>query len=134
MRKFFLPIRVYIEDTDAGGIVFYANYLNFMERARTENLRALGIELDELQHTQRRLFVVRSVQVEYHRPARFNDQLVVHANTVTLKNASMVCEQPVYREDELLVSASVKLACINADTMTPVAIPNFIKEAITREC
>jgi len=133
MQEFTVPIRVYIEDTDAGGIVYYANYLKFMERARTECLRALGFELNEWQHEHKRLFVVRTVDVQYHKPAAFNDQLTVFANIMTLKKASMVIEQPIYRGDTLLVSATVQLACINADTMAPTAIPNPIKEAITRE-
>jgi len=80
MQSFSWPIRVYIEDTDAGGIVFYANYLKYMERARTEALRSLGFELDQWQNDERRLFVVRSIEVDYHKPAKFNEQLCVHAN------------------------------------------------------
>lgn len=133
MAQFSLPIRVYIEDTDAGGIVFYANYLRFMERARTEWLRACGIELDVWQIEHRILFVVRSVQIDYHSPARYNDQLTVNAKLTTLKSASLVCEQPVYRGDQLLTSSTVSLACINADTQRPCAIPPEIKKAMTRE-
>jgi len=133
MESFSWPIRVYIEDTDAGGIVFYANYLNYMERARTEALRTLGIELDRWQNDERRLFVVRSIEVEYHKPAKFNEQLRVHANMQTVKRASMVCPQPIYRGDELLVNASVQLACVDADQLSPVAIPATMKEALRRE-
>jgi len=133
MESFSWPIRVYIEDTDAGGIVFYANYLNYMERARTEALRTLGIELDQWQNDERRLFVVRSIEVEYHKPAKFNEQLQVHANMQTVKRASMVCHQPIYRGDELLVNASVQLACVDADQLSPVAIPATMKEALRRE-
>lgn len=131
MRQFSIPVRVYLEDTDAGGIVFYANYLRYMERARTDCLREAGIDLDVWQRQHRRLFVVRSVSVDYHAPARFNDQLVVSANIVTLKRASMVVEQPIYRDDTLLISSVVKLACIDADTLSPTAIPTPIKEAMT---
>ncbi len=131
MRQFSIPVRVYLEDTDAGGIVFYANYLKYMERARTDCLREAGIDLDVWQRQHRRLFVVRSVSVDYHAPARFNDQLVVSANIVTLKRASMVVEQPIYRDDTLLISSVVKLACIDADTLSPTAIPTPIKEAMT---
>jgi len=133
MTQYSIPIRVYIEDTDAGGVVYYANYLRFMERARTEWLRASGVELDIWQHQHRKLFVVRSVQVDFLSPAKFNDQLTVCANLVTLKSASLICNQPIMRGDKLLIEASVKLACIDADTMRPCAIPTEIKEAVTRE-
>lgn len=133
MLRYSIPIRVYIEDTDAGGIVYYANYLKFMERARTEWLRACGIELDLWQNQHRRLFVVRSVQIEYHSPAKFNEQLTACAKLVTLKAASLICEQRIMRDDMLLTEATVKLVCINADSMSPCAIPSQIKEAMTRE-
>lgn len=133
MALFSWPIRVYIEDTDAGGVVFYANYLKFMERARTEKLRDLGIELDHWQDEHRRLFVVRSIEVKYHKPARFNEQLGVHANIRSMKRASLVCHQPIYRGDELLIDASVQLACVDADSLSPVAIPAAMQEAFRRE-
>lgn len=133
MSQFSLPIRVYIEDTDAGGIVFYANYLRYMERARTEWLRACGIELDELLYEQRVQFVVRSVQIDFHKPARFNDELSACANLMTLKSASLICEQPIMRGETLLTQASVRLASVNVDTLAPCAIPRNLKEAMTRE-
>lgn len=128
-----MPVRIYIEDTDAGGIVYYANYLKYLERARTESLREIGINLDQLHVEERRLFVVRSVKVDYHQPARFDDLVSVSANIMTIRSASIVLEQPIFRGDQLLVSAEVKLACVDADTLLPTAIPNEIKEAITRE-
>ncbi len=133
MASFSWPIRVYIEDTDAGGVVFYANYLKYMERARTEKLRALGIELDHWQDELRRLFVVRTIEVKYHKPARFNEQLRVHATIQTMKRASLICHQPIYRGDELLIDASVQLACVDADSLSPVAIPAAMQEAFRRE-
>lgn len=132
MQNFSLTVRVYIEDTDAGGIVYYANYLRYMERARTEWLRSCGIELDELQAEYGCLFVVKKLQAEYRAPARFNDQLTAGANMLTLKPASLMVEQPVMRGSELLFSATVQLACVNTDTLTPVAIPLIVREAITR--
>lgn len=128
-----MPVRVYIEDTDAGGIVYYANYLKYMERARTELLRACGIELDQWHYRHRRLFVVSEVAVKYRMPARFNDQLTVYANVMTLKQVSIICEQPVKRGDDILVNATVKLACVDADTLALVAIPSFIREAMLSE-
>ena len=133
MRQFSMPVRVYIEDTDAGGIVYYANYLKFMERARTECLRQAGVELDLWHRQHRRLFVVRSVAVEYQSPARYDDQLIVNANIVTLKPASIVMEQPVFRDNQLLISSTVQLACVDADSLTPTAIPKSIREAMICE-
>ena len=133
MREFSIPIRVYIEDTDVGGIVFYANYLKFMERARTECLRHAGVNLDQLHRLHRRLFVVRSVVVDYHIPARYDDQLTVSANIMTFRPASIEMEQPIHRGDELLISSNVRLACVDADTLTPKAIPTVLKEAMIRE-
>ena len=133
MRQFSIPVRVYIEDTDVGGVVFYANYLKYMERARTESLRDVGVNLDLWHRQHRRLFVVRSVVVDYHLPARFDDQLIVSANIVTFKPASIEMEQPIYRGDEQLISSTVRIACVDADTLTPKAIPKVIREAITRE-
>ena len=133
MSQFSIPVRVYIEDTDAGGIVFYANYLKFMERARTEALRDAGVDLDHLHRLQKRLFVVRSVTIDYHLPARYDDQLTVSANIMTFRPASIVMEQPIYRGDALLISSTVRLACVNADTLAPTAIPKSIREAMTRE-
>lgn len=125
-----MPLRVYLEDTDAGGIVFYANYLKHMERARTEWLRACGVELDQWQSQQRRMFVVRETHVHYLKPARFNDELVVSAKLLTHKPASLVCEQTITKGSDLLVSATVRLACVNTDTLSPCAIPTEIREAI----
>lgn len=133
MSDFSLQLRVYIGDTDAGGVVYYANYLDYMERARTESLRALGIDLDDWQQRLRRLFVVRSVRIDYLKPARFNDLLDVHVQISELRRASLICEQQVTRGQETLATASVRLACINADTLATAAIPESLKEAMTRE-
>lgn len=133
MSSFVWPIRVYIEDTDAGGVVFYANYLKFMERARTEHLRSLGIELDVWQNEERRLFVVRALEVKFQKPARFNEQLQVRTSLQRVKRASVVCHQPIYRGEELLIDATVQLACVDADSLSPVAIPAAMQEAFRRE-
>lgn len=133
MSSFVWPIRVYIEDTDAGGVVFYANYLKFIERARTEHLRSLGIELDVWQDEERRLFVVRALEVKFQKPARFNEQLQVRTSLQRVKRASLVCHQPIYRGEELLIDATVQLACVDADSLSPVAIPAALQEAFRRE-
>ncbi len=133
MQTFSWPTRVYIEDTDAGGVVFYANYLKYMERARTEHLRALGFELDHWQHHEKRLFVVRSIDVRYHKPALFNEELNVQNTMQKIKRASLMCHQPIFRGDELLVDATVQLACVDANSFSPVAIPAAMQEAFRRE-
>lgn len=133
MHGFSIPIRVYIEDTDAGGVVYYANYLKYMERARTEWLRLLGFELDEWQSEHRTLFVVRSLTIEYRHPARFNDQLLASLELETLKRASLICSQAIMRGSNAITTAKVKLACVNADTLLPQAIPNPFREAMKVE-
>lgn len=133
MDTFSIPIRVYIEDTDAGGIVYYANYLKYMERARTEWLRSLGVELDELQEQHRTLFVVRSVNIDYLSPGKFNDELRATLLPTIVKRASMSCEQAIMRAGDVLSASTVQLVCVNADTLGPQAIPKFIREAMTVE-
>ena len=126
MKDFSWPVRVYYEDTDAGGVVFYANYLKFFERARTEMLRAMGYEQDELIATEGIIFVVRSVQVDYLSPARFNEQLQVSAKVSLAKKASLTFEQVVTRGDDVLCKGSVRIACLDAQTMRPKAIPETL--------
>ena len=133
MKAFSIPIRVYIEDTDAGGIVFYANYLKYMERARTEWLRSFGIELDTWQEQLKTLFVVKAVNIEYASPARFNDQLTAGFELIKCKKASLQCRQSIMRQDNQLSTALVTLVCVNADTMAPQAIPKILIEAISVE-
>jgi len=123
---FSYPIRVYYEDTDAGGVVFYANYLKFLERARTEMLRHLGFEQDLLMTEAKIIFVVKSVQVDYIRPARFNDYLEVSAEIVQAKKISLNFKQQVYRQKTLLCQASVRIACLDIETMKPKKIPDYL--------
>lgn len=116
-------MRVYYEDTDAGGVVYYANYLKFYERARTEMLRALDFHQDQLIAERQIIFVVRSVQVEYLIPARFNEQLQISADIGLLKSASMVFEQKIMRDQDLLSTATVRIGCLDSETMRPKKIP-----------
>lgn len=120
---FSLSIRIYYEDTDAGGVVYYANYLKYMERARTEWLRAQGFEQDALMDDLGIVFVVRRVEIDYLKPARFND--IVHANIVACESAkaSLKFEQNLARADETLARAVVKVACVAVDNFRPRAIP-----------
>ena len=127
------PVRVYYEDTDAGGVVYYANYLKFFERARSERLRALGFEQDEIRATCGVLFAVRSAQIEYLRPARFNDALQVSAEVVELKRASLSFVQEIRRDrpdGELLCQAAIRIVCLSADGLRPAPIPGFLLECI----
>lgn len=128
---FTLPVRVYIEDTDAGGIVYYVNYLKFMERARTEMLRGLGYRHYVLAEENFQ-FVVRACDVRYHKPARIDDALEVSADIVRLGRAGMDFEQAVWRDGECLCRGLVKIACVRADTLAPVAIPKPLHEAFKR--
>ncbi|MEP7703019.1 tol-pal system-associated acyl-CoA thioesterase [Paraglaciecola sp. 25GB23A] len=125
-------IRVYYEDTDAGGIVYYANYLKFFERARTEWLRNLGIEQDKL--LERSVgFVVKRVEMDNHAPARFNQLLCIQSEIVELKRVSLVFKQKIISpSDQCLVSATIKVACVNLSKMKPQAIPAYILEELAR--
>ena len=126
------PVRVYYEDTDSGGVVFYANYLKFMERARTEYLRSLGFEQDELIQQKNIIFAVRSVQLDYLSPAKFNDELIISAKLIELKKASMLFEQKIYRKnqpDKNLCLGEIRIACLQADSFKPCAIPTVIADA-----
>ena len=133
MKSFSWPVRVYYEDTDAGGVVFYANYLKFFERARTEYLRALGFEQDRLIEDAQVIFVVRSVQVDYLKPARFNDMLEVTASVSQAKKTSFVFAQQVKRGDELLCQGDIRIACLDVNTMQPKAIPPEILQTLRHE-
>jgi acyl-CoA thioester hydrolase len=107
------PVRVYYEDTDAGGIVYYANYLKFAERGRTEMLREAGVGHRELWDSHGVAFAVRSMSADYIVPARLDDALTVHSRLMSLLGASMSAEQIIRRDDEDLVRLSVRLACID---------------------
>ena len=121
MIDYRLPIRVYVEDTDAGGIVFYANYLKFMERARTELMRSLGFDKPALFGGLQ--FVVHEVAVKYHSPATLDDEIVVTAVLSKATRVSFEMTQQVFRGDELLVEGSVKVACIDVQSKRPKGMP-----------
>lgn len=122
-KPFSWTVRVYYEDTDAGGVVFYANYLKYFERARTELLREKGYEQDELMVNEGIVFAVRSLAVEYLKPARFNQLLQVSADIKTIKKASLEFVQRITRNNEILVTGEVRIACIDVKTLKPKAIP-----------
>jgi tol-pal system-associated acyl-CoA thioesterase len=124
-----VPVRVYYQDTDAGGVVFHAQYLAFMERARTELLDALGIDLAELADVRRLLFLVYELKARYHAPARLHDRLWVSAEVVKMGRASLVFRHRVERGTELLVEAEVTLATVNRDRMRPARMPEELQQA-----
>lgn len=130
-KPFEWPIRVYYEDTDAQGVVYYANYFRFMERARTEWLRALGVDQVALMENERRIFVVTETKAQFIVPARFNDEIVVTAGLAGLTRATFDIEQNIYRggtDGTLLLKGTVRAAYLNADTLRPVRVPASIFE------
>ena len=133
-KRFTIPCRVYYEDTDAGGIVYYVNYLKFMERARTERLRHLGFSQAQMA-IENLLFVVHSSQARYHAPARLDDELVVSVQVEVLKRASLKFYQQVRRavDDVLLCEGHFTIACVRADTLKPRAIPEPLYSAFNAD-
>ncbi len=129
MAAFTFPVRVYWEDTDAGGVVYYANYLRFLERARSEWLRTLGIDQARLREAERLQFVVVEAHIRYHRAAKFDDALVVTAALESRSGASVTFAQEIRRDTaagELLVSATVRAACVASDTLKPRPLPKAL--------
>ena len=130
ISEFFWPVRVYYEDTDGGGVVYHANYLKFMERARTEWLRILGFEQTALRTELGILFVVHGLQMQFKKPAQFNDTLQVRSRLLKVGRSLLVFEQDILREDEALTSAKVDVVCIDADRFKPVSIPLSIRNTM----
>ncbi|MVW75327.1 tol-pal system-associated acyl-CoA thioesterase [Pseudomonas xionganensis] len=126
--------RVYFEDTDAGGIVYYVNYLKFMERARTERLRDLGFFQSTLAE-EGLLFVVHSAEARYHAPAKLDDELLVSAEVIELNRASLRFRQQVRRaaDDVLLCEGQFLVACVRADNLKPRAIPQALRAAFAEQ-
>lgn len=133
MTDFIWPIRVYYEDTDSGGVVYYANYLKFMERARTEWLRSLGFEQNDLRDRDGIIFVVRSASAEYLRPARFNDLLQVVSRIIDHGKTSFTFEQEIKRDTEngeMLCTGIIKVVCVDVKSIRPCLIPSHIFNVI----
>jgi acyl-CoA thioester hydrolase len=122
-EPFSWPVRVYYEDTDAGSVVYYANYLKFAERARTEWLRACGFEQTDLAERHGVIFVVRSLSIDYLKPARFNDTLQVTVELIKVGAGQIDLVQRVIRDEDLLARAAVKIVCVGLTTMRPVRMP-----------
>ncbi|HHI94245.1 MAG TPA: tol-pal system-associated acyl-CoA thioesterase [Gammaproteobacteria bacterium] len=139
MAEFSWPVRVYYEDTDNGGVVYYANYLKFMERARTEWLRARGVEQDVLMAQEGLIFAVRSAQLDYLKPARFNQLLSVSVGMAETGKASLTFDQTVnlitegddeVKSDLLLCQGRIRIACLDANSLKPRVIPALIRQEI----
>ncbi len=124
------PVRVYWEDTDAGGIVFYANYLKFFERARTEWLRALGVQQQALREQQGVMFVVAETALRYHAPARLDDRLDVTVALAERGSASMRLAQQAWRDGLLLAEGDIRIGCVHHGTLRPCRIPSVVLEAL----
>lgn len=126
------PVRVYWEDTDAGGIVFYANYLKFFERARTEWLRSLGVEQGALRAATGGMFVVGETSVRYLRPARLDDELLVTARLESAGRASLIITQSALRGGETLCEGTIRIGWVAAATLRPGRIPATVLETLQR--
>lgn len=130
MNRFVWPIRVYYEDTDGGGVVYHSNYLNFMERARTEWLRSLGFHQTELRDRLGILFVVRDIKLRYRKPACFDDALEVRTELVGTGRSLLQFRQVIVRDSETLTESDVEVVCIDAARFKPVTIPSVVREKI----
>jgi acyl-CoA thioester hydrolase len=126
VNSFTFPVRVYYEDTDAGGVVYHANYLMFFERARTELLRHLGFSQPELKAKEKVMFVVRSLQIKYLQPARFDELLEVVTGVKQQGRSALLFGQALQRGDTALTRAEVEVVCVSTETFKPVAIPSTI--------
>jgi len=132
---FSMPIRIYYEDTDLGGVVYHANYLKFMERARTEWLRKMGVEQDQIKNELQTLFVVRSVQLDYLRSAKFNDLLSVTMQIKEFKRSYIIFLQQIFRQNDagsldLLVEGTIKIVSINTINFKPKRMPTQLLEIL----
>jgi acyl-CoA thioester hydrolase len=129
-KTFTLPVRVYYEDTDAGGVVYYANYLKFFERCRSEWVRGMGYDQSQLTREYGIVFVVRGVEAEYLKPARLDDLLDVSLEVEKLGRSLVVFRQRVCRGDEVLVTGAVKVVCVNILAMKAAAIPGRLRQQL----
>ena len=127
LQSYQWPLRVYYEDTDAGGVVYHSQYLNFMERARTEALRSSGFEHDALREIFGILFVVHHIQIDFKKPARFNEQLMIETQLIEVGRSLLRFEQRIFRADALLIEAKVNVVCVDAVKFKPISIPQSIK-------
>lgn len=122
-----LEVRVYYEDTDAGGVVFYANYLKFMERGRTEWLRSVGVNQSQVARDFERIFIVAGLDIKYLKPARLDDVLQIDSAVTRMGRASLHFAQSVSRDGELLAQSNIQIGCVDRVKMRPAAIPEIVR-------
>ena len=131
-KHFSWPQRVYYQHTDAAGVVYHGNYLDFMECARTELMQSVGFDLGHLARQEHVLFMVHTAQITYHKPARLNDMLSVSAHLSSVGRARLVFAQEVKREAEKLVSAEITLACVDARSQKAIGVPEAIRKRLEK--
>lgn len=135
MRHFDWPIRIYYEDTDAGGIVYHANFLKYFERGRTEWLRHFSIDLVDLANQQGAIFVIKHASIDYRLPAVLNDELIVRSTIAGLNRASIVFEQSIHQQKEesiILATAKIHVVSVSSTTLKPVALPSSVVKEFSR--
>ncbi len=130
VQQFSLPIRVYYQDTDAGGVVYHSTHLNFMERARYEWLRDLGYDVHELINTHKLQFMVRSLEIEYFKPAILDDLLHITVNVIDMGRSRISIAQEILRDQTRLVSATIHVVCVDTEILKPIRIPPHLREKI----
>lgn len=129
-QHFSLPIRVYYQDTDAGGVVYHSTHLNFMERARYEWLRSMGFDVHELLNFHKLQFMVRSIEIEYFRPAILDDLLHINVNVIDMGRSRISIAQEIRRDQTRLVNATVHVVCVSTESLRPIRIPPHLREKI----
>jgi len=133
LSAFQIAIRVYYEDTDAGGVVYHSNYLNFMERCRCEWLAALGFDVSQIQQQHGIMFVVREINLQYLEPAHLFDQLTVSCQALQVGKVKLIVRQNIYNQARLLCSAEIKLASLTNTTLKLAAMPASLKNALEQD-
>lgn len=124
------PVRIYYQDTDAGGVVYHASYLNFLERARYEWLRELGFTVDTMIRSHKMIFLIRSLSIEYFKPAVLDDLLDITVEVVETGRSRITLQQQILREQGMLASATVHAVCVGSDTLKPISIPVSLRQKI----
>jgi len=130
---FVYPVRIYYQDTDAGGVVYHASYLNFLERARYEWLRGLGFTVDTMIRSHKMIFLIRSLGIEYFKPALLDDLLDITVQVVDIGRSRITLQQQILREQGTLASATVHAVCVGAETLKPVSIPASLRQKIEKQ-
>lgn len=129
-QPFSLPIRVYYQDTDAGGVVYHSTHLNFMERARYEWLRNLGFDVHELLNAYKLQFMVRSIEIEYFKPTILDDLLHINVNVIDMGRSRISIAQETLRDQTCLAKATVHVVCVGTESLRPIRIPPHLREKI----